>query len=434
MSKKIKFVTTVPKTVPKYYVVEPQSVNYSQPKLYIPKDKSGRPTVDRPWYVWFSYRNPETGKFDGKSKFIYKRGINRKYKTVEGRKRFGKQLIEVFTRLLEEGFNPYDKTIYYTDETETEMKFFTLQDGLEYAFELKKKEIARSTKSDWKYRLNKFLDWAMKTGIENIKIEEITSINIAAFFNSLAREGQSPKSINNYRGCLSALWSKLVNDMIVTNNPVILIKKRKETPRRNKPFTPDEIKKIREYLQKTDPVLLLFIRLVGFAFLRPVEIARLTVGDIDLQRNMLTVRTKTETRATVRIVPQLAMELKKLNLGQYAKTDFLFTRDDVPGAWINARTGKPAAENTRTKVFSDRFNDLKKHFGWGDEYGIYSIRHSFAVDLYNSFINSGLTSMEAELKMLPITRHKSISGLRNYLRDVGALLPKDYGKNFSIRL
>jgi hypothetical protein len=60
------------------------------------------------------------------------------------------------------------------------------------------------------------------------------------------------------------------------------------------------------------------------------------------------------------------------------------------------------------------------------------LRHSFAVDLYNSFINSGATTVEAEMKMLPITRHKSLSGLRNYLRDVGALLPKDYGHNFTI--
>jgi len=34
--------------------------------------------------------------------------------------------------------------------------------------------------------------------------------------------------------------------------------------------------------------------------------------------------------------------------------------------------------------------------------------------------------------MLPITRHTNENGLRNYLRDVGGLLPKDYGENYTI--
>lgn len=66
------------------------------------------------------------------------------------------------------------------------------------------------------------------------------------------------------------------------------------------------------------------------------------------------------------------------------------------------------------------------------DHSIYSTRHTVAVDLFLSSKEQGLTDLEAKHKLMPITRHKSLSGLENYLRDIGASLPKDYSKNYSI--
>lgn len=299
------------------------------------------------------------------------------------------------------------------------------------AFEQKKTELSSKTISDWKSRLNSFLIYADSARFADTNISEIISFHIASFLNHIASTEQGPKSINNFRACLSSLWGKLANDLIVDGNPVTVLKKRKENPQKNKPFTPEEIKKIKNFLLDNDPGLLTFIRFVAFAFLRPVEVVRLTVGDIDLTNFRLSIKTKTEARATVRIVAQLAQELESIKLENYKSSDFLLTPTNSPGEWASQKTGMPTAENTRTKEFSDRFKKVKDHFGYGDEYGIYSVRHSFAVDLYNSFINAGATTIEAEMNMLPITRHKSLGGLRNYLRDVGALMPKDYGGKFT---
>lgn len=423
MPKKIIISDTVPKSVPKIFIIQPVAVNYSQPKLYIPKDKNGNPTVDKPWHVWFNFRNPETGKFDNRSKIKVTHKMNKLYKTVAQRKAFGKSLVRVYTRLLEEGYNPYTKESsqgFHLVQTE-----MTCKNALQLAYNQKAVDLAPSTKKDWEYRLKKFLKYAEAAGFAEFNINDVNTFHIASFLNYMAENGQGPKSINNFRACLSGLWSKLANDTIAAGNPVTVLKKRKENPQKNKPFTSKEIQNIKRYLQINDPGLLTFIRFVAFAFLRPVEVVRLTVGDIDLPNNRMTVKTKTEARATVRIVPQLADELKVMQLEKFDKTDFLITPGGSPSKW-------EVKENTRTKEFSDRFTKVKEHFGFGPEYGIYSVRHSFAVDLYNSFINAGATTIEAEMKMLPITRHKSISGLRNYLRDVGALMPKDYGKNFTL--
>jgi integrase len=420
--KKIVITESVPKNAPKIFIIQPVVVNYSQPKLFIPKDKNGNATVARPWHVWFNFKNPETGKFDNSSKFKFKHGIN-KYKTVQQRKEVGMRLVRVYTQLLDEGFNPYTKES--TDGFHLMQKQISCKKALKMAYDQKAADLAPSTQRDWEYRLNKFLEYAEAAGFADFNINDVGTFHIASFLNYMAESGQGPKSINNFRACLSGLWGKLANDTVAIGNPVTVLKKRKENPQKNKPFTPEEISEIKKYLLANDPGLLTFIRFVAFAFLRPVEVVRLTVADVDLTNARLSVKTKTETRATVRIIPQLAEEIQKMQLQNFSKNDFVLTASGIPGKW-------PAKENTRTKEFSDRFTKVKDHFGFGSEYGIYSIRHSFALDLYNSFITEGLTSVEAEFKLLTITRHKSVSGLRNYLRDVGALLPKDYGKNFTL--
>lgn len=429
MQKKITIAGNLPKSLPKIFILQTVEITYSQPKLYIPKDKNGKTTLEKPWFVWFNYRRPGGTEKNKWRKFKFRHDIN-KYDSAKQRKELGMRLVRVYTQLLDEGYNPFTKIS--TEGFQLQQTEMSCNDALTMAFEQKKNQLARKTIGDWSSRLNTFLKYAKAAGFADHNINDITTFHIASFLNYIAESGQSPKSINNFRGCLSALWGKLANDMIVQHNPVTILKKRKENPQKNKPFTPEEIKAIKKYLLTNDPGLLTFIRFVAFAFLRPVEVVRLTVGDVDLKNFRLSVKTKTETRATVRIVPQLAEDIKAMQLTNFAKTDFLLTPSGTPGSWQNQRTGEPTAENTRTKEFSDRFMEVKKHFNFGAEYGIYSVRHSFAVDLYNSFINTGATTIEAEMKMLPITRHKSLSGLRNYLRDVGALMPKDYGKNFTL--
>jgi hypothetical protein len=75
---------------------------------------------------------------------------------------------------------------------------------------------------------------------------------------------------------------------------------------------------------------------------------------------------------------------------------------------------------------------LKKELKLSKNHGIYSFRHTAAIDLFTTYKNNGLTDLEAKNKMLPITRHKSINSLAKYLRDIGASLPKDYSDDYSL--
>ncbi|HET8804420.1 MAG TPA: hypothetical protein VFM72_07565, partial [Aequorivita sp.] len=102
MLKKDEIIVTAPNTLPKIFIIQPIAVNYSQPKLHIPKI-NGKPTVEGIWYVWFNFRNSKNDKW---TKVKKTHRINKTYKTVAQRREFGKSLVRTYTQLLDEGYNP----------------------------------------------------------------------------------------------------------------------------------------------------------------------------------------------------------------------------------------------------------------------------------------------------------------------------------------
>lgn len=172
MNKKTVLIENAPENVPKIHIIQAMAKKYTLPKLYIAKDKNGKPSVatGKHWHVYFYYRNPDTNKLDSKSKFVLKFGIN-KFKTVQERKAFGKHLIEVYTDLLKNGYNPYSKT---KPDTETiTIENLTTNEALTKAFEQKKKTLSKSSISDWDYRLNTFLLFADRQGFKDQPIKDV---------------------------------------------------------------------------------------------------------------------------------------------------------------------------------------------------------------------------------------------------------------------
>jgi hypothetical protein len=116
----------------------------------------------------------------------------------------------------------------------------------------------------------------------------------------------------------------------------------------------------------------------------------------------------------------LKMELENVNL------DYdLFTMNFTPGIWS-------ASDTVKRTWFGRRFLKVKTKLNLNENYGIYSFRHSAAINLFITYQKQGLIDLEAKHKMLPIIMHKSIDSLNMYLRDIGASLPKDYSDDYTL--
>ncbi len=401
-------------------------------KLYSPAKLqktfiNGKPAIiaGKEWYVYYYFRNPTTGKMQ---KFKPTKTYINKHKTIKERTEAGEAWVKAWNLLLENGFNPFTKEgVIEKTEPSYMIKSFTIVAALEYAYDNKIGEWEPATISDYKTRKNLFIQWLTSNNLKLIDVKEFSDVHFIAFMNWLVSpEGRNvgKTSQDNYKRCLSSLFGKMVKDKIITKNPVDF-QTSKDEPVKNTPFTGYEVAEIKKYLLQHDLQLYYFILFVIYEFLRPVEIIRLTAGDINIKNKTLSVKTKTSNKSVKKLIVPIVKHLESIHIDTLPKKAHLFTNTNKIEIW-------EAKEKTKVDHFGNRFKKVKKTLNFNGDYGIYSFRHTAALDLYHSFTKSGLLHREAVAKLMPIIGHKNESTTEKYLREVQEMLPKDYGEFYTL--
>jgi integrase len=166
-----------------------------------------------------------------------------------------------------------------------------------------------------------------------------------------------------------------------------------------------------------DSVLLLYIRFISYGYLRPVEVSRLKIKDIDLNENLLHVRAKNKLVKT-KLIPQILVDLLP-DLSQMNPENYLFTPNGLGMAY-------EAKENNRRDYFTKKYNEVvKKKFNFNKDYGLYSFRHTYITKLYRK-IRETKSQQTTKSDVMLITGHTTLVALEKYLRDIDAELPKDF--------
>ena len=360
--------------------VSPMKNNFSEPKIFTggidmkhwnrhSKDEQ-KIAMSKDWYVYFSFRNPKTGKLERQTNI--KGGVN-KIKTREERFEKFKLIQESLLIILRKGFNPYE------DNTELEIKHFnyenvkettpiieipqikqnnndeielTIKEAFVFGLDIKKNVLGKTSYSGYQGRINRFLIWLDKNCNTSDTVSTLTKKTVVNYLNDVLRN-TSASNRNNTRTDLSSLIQTLVDNELVKDNFIKSINVLKSAPERNKTYSITQEADILKYLERHDPILLLFIQFISYNYLRPVEVCRLKVGDLDIEGKKLFVRAKNKA-VKVKIIPQkiidLLPELKYIN-----KEHYLFTPDQIGGEWNTE-------ENNRRDYFSKRFKLIKDHF------------------------------------------------------------------------
>lgn len=414
---------------------------FSAPKIY---DASG--DLTKRWYVYFSFRNPTTGKLE-RMKNIY--GKANQYKSKEDRIAVLSIYRNNLLKLLNEGYSPFkDNSELYqknattklrksetlevaplslqtekasdpvikAHESDSEDYSMTLEDAFAFALQLKLKTVAPRTLKDYQNKVTNFLKWIAKQYPDITTVDRITKKVVQQFLNDVLRR-TSARSRNNYRIDLGSLMQALEDNEIMSMNFMKKIPILKSTPQRNKTYTTAIQEKIFEYLEKEDPILLLYIKFISYNFLRPVEVNRLKIGDINFANNTLSFKAKNSPLKT-KLIPEILLD-ELPNLEGLGEDLFLFTPSKIGGNW-------DATEINRRDHFTKRFKEVvKNHYGLDKNYGLYSFRHTYITKLYRSMVKNG-SPFEAKSRLMLITGHSSMSALEKYLRDIDAQLPEDY--------
>ena len=294
----------------------------------------------------------------------------------------------------------------------------TLQDAFDFGLKQKEKIVNATTKRSYDSRVKLFLEWMGKNHPNLKTVDSLNKQLVSGFLNDIL-ERTSARNRNNYRTDLSSIMQVMEDNDIIETNYIKKIPVLKSTPERNKTYTTQTQEAIFEYLEKNDPLLLLYIKFISYNFLRPIEVCRLTIGDINIKARTIQFKAKNSPLKT-KIIPEILWgelpDLSKLN-----KEWVLFTPQQIGGVW-------ETEINNKRNYFSKRFKKvIKDHFGLTEDYGLYSFRHTFITKLYRAMVKDSSPHL-AKSNLMLITGHTTMDALQKYLRDIDAELPADYSE------
>ena len=303
-----------------------------------------------------------------------------------------------------------------TKEVETEPKV-SVAEGFKLGFKIKESTLNSNSFSKYRNRIEQFQRWLDENDVDVSDIKNINKKIVIQHLNWVLQKS-SPRNRNNARTALSSFFSTLEHNELIDDNFILKINILKSVPKRNKTYTPELIKDIDNHMKENDPLLRLFVQFVSYNFLRPIEVCRLKVGDLDIQDQKLYVKAKNKP-VKIKIIPKIMLDLLP-DISKMKKGDSLFTPFEIGGKW-------DVDETQKRNYVSKRCKKVKDHFKLGEEYGLYSFRHTFITRIYREMVKTSTPEVVKSGLML-ITGHSTRDALDKYLRDIDAALPEDYSK------
>lgn len=379
------------------YETEYELKQYTKPKIY----HGGKDfDLSKRWYVYYSYRNPDTDEFVRQPPIYNK--INQRYKTKKERLRHFRALRNALENLLRRGESPYRVDIEFNKDVAS---------ALDSALEIKLTEVKETTYKDYLSRVNLFKDFLYSQGFRYSYIHEIDKRCVNKFLNTI----KGAKNRNNTKAALSSVFSVLADQDLIETNFIKEIRNKKVSEKRVKIYTEDDVKHITNLLKKHDYTLLMFVYFVSYMFWRPIEIIRIKIKDIDFDNKTITTQTKTKSSKT-KIIPDIIysdlLEFTKHKKGFLFKPDG-FDDWDLP-------------ETSKRKYFSRRFSRFRLKFNIDSDLKLYSFRHTFITKVYLELRKSN--NKEDTIKILSLITGHNSKAIFKYIQVNDIELPEDYSE------
>ena len=256
----------------------------------LPKIKSYPIESGKDWYVWF--------RFNGGNPKRFSSGINDSDSFDE---RMEKVLIlqDTIKKSLEQGWNPdLDKTI---SKKPQKVKF---EDAINFALEKLKLRLSVKSFRDYSGTCRFIISAAEKLKYKNLSIDSIERFHVKNIFETIKEQRKwSNHAYNKNLGYFKSILSELVEYNLINNNPAHGIRTLKyDTPPTDFP-TDKEQTIIINHLHERNFSFLRFVKALYQTGIRPAELLRLKVSDVDLQKDIILLRPEDGKTNKYRIVP-----------------------------------------------------------------------------------------------------------------------------------
>ena len=220
-------------------------------------------------------------------------------------------------------------------------------------------------------------------------------------------------TIRSAKGIFRAFFQWCINKNYYNGpNPVSRVEAKKirsevAPQARHIPFTKEDITKLMEYLDEHDKHVAFFARIIYSTCLRPGEICKLRLKDLDLTKKQITVpldTTKNTKKTFVEIIDieaNLFNEIKKLEIEKYPNDYFLTSIADSIIGPVSIGSNKPY------KLFIKALKVL----GMNEKgYTLYSFKHYSNIQRFHNGWNLA--------EIMKANRHSSVSMTEKYLKHI----------------
>lgn len=261
------------------------------------------------WSIGFSQTDPSTGR---KVQFNRSYGLNRISDKRE-RTQAARVLRRAILERLPEGYPfLFDTLTGLLPSQQTQPT--NLKQALDEIDQLYQSASRHRTRHTYKSCINIFSEYCKKKKLLYIAADDFTEGMAVRFMDYIRREHTSNRTtINTYTFRLKAIFTKMVEREIITQNPFRPIKKLPPAEKVRRALTFEEKSVLMPEIQK-DPILLLAVTLLYFCNIRIREMTRMKVGDFDFDKGIIMMRidsSKNKKKQAVTI-PDEAMTILNL--------------------------------------------------------------------------------------------------------------------------
>ena len=351
------------------------------------------------WYIEFMIWDVQ------QEKLVRKRvGIGRAKSDAE-RRRIAQAKVAQINAALEVGMVIDESAQEENGKTRKKAPKVRVGEALTQMAEIKASTGGDRTRQAYDSFIRIFETWAKPAKIWNLPIEDFQRKHVHAFLDYLLSErGVGNKSHNNYLGFLKALLNGLVSREILAKSPARGIKMLKTKSESHTVYTPPQQEAMEAWMRANHPNLYLFTRFIYYGFLRPTELLRLKVGQIDLRNRLIMItadQSKNAKQQPIYIVDPLYEILLEERIDRYHPTEFLFSKQLEPGTTAYHR-------NRATDLHRKALEATGLYDG---KLTLYSWKHTGVCNAYRAGV---------DIKTLQgLLRHHSLDMTAVYLRALG---------------
>lgn len=339
------------------------------------------------WFIDFYARHPAG---DLRRKRIK---VNR-VKGLTARRAYARRLIDEITRRLQGGWTPWVAN-------EPAQAFVTLGDALDQWDRTKTRQLRNSSPHSYTSMSSVLREWCRGQGLLDRTVASFTAREAGAYMHYVGDVRLvGNRTYNNHITNGRMLWSWFMERQLATADPFAGIRKRK-APRKSRTYLTDsERREMVAWICEHDPHFLLPVLLVYGCLIRPAELKRLRVGDVDMQLQVIKLApelTKSGTERTPAIPDWMLPYLHAAGLQQLPGKTWLVGANVAPGE-------KPVARNSLHR----RWCRLRAALRWPSSKQFYSLRDTGIIQLLRDRVDL--------LHVMQQAGHEDVGTTNKYLR------------------